>query len=32
MSCSCGDDGRIFGWKWEEITKSEVPIHLQGNR
>ncbi|KAJ0030418.1 hypothetical protein Pint_13423 [Pistacia integerrima] len=28
---SCGDDGRICGWRWKEFTKSEVPIHLQGN-
>ncbi|KAJ0090342.1 hypothetical protein Patl1_13501 [Pistacia atlantica] len=28
---SCGDDGRICGWRWKEFTKSDVPIHLQGN-
>ncbi|CAA0835004.1 THO complex subunit 6 [Striga hermonthica] len=27
---SCGDDGRIRGWKWKEILKSEAP--LQGNK
>lgn len=30
-SCSCGDDGRICGWRWKEITQSEVHIPLQGN-
>ncbi|KAA8523273.1 hypothetical protein F0562_009696 [Nyssa sinensis] len=29
---SCGDDGRIRGWRWEEILESEVPIPLQGGR
>ncbi|RVX05461.1 THO complex subunit 6 [Vitis vinifera] len=28
---SCGDDGRICGWRWKEITQSEVHIPLQGN-
>ncbi|WJZ97765.1 hypothetical protein VitviT2T_016344 [Vitis vinifera] len=28
---SCGDDGRIRGWRWKEITQSEVHIPLQGN-
>ncbi|CAN0901260.1 THO complex subunit 6 [Linum grandiflorum] len=28
---SCGDDGRIRGWKWKELIESEVPISLQGN-
>ncbi|XP_038695745.1 THO complex subunit 6 isoform X4 [Tripterygium wilfordii] len=28
---SCGDDGRIRGWRWEEIIRSDVPISLQGN-
>ncbi|XP_059636168.1 uncharacterized protein LOC132278394 [Cornus florida] len=23
---SCGDDGRIQGWRWKEILKSEVPF------
>lgn len=23
---SCGDDGRIRGWKWKEILESEVPL------
>lgn len=25
--CSCGDDGRIRGWKWKDISDFEV----QGN-
>ncbi|CAN1136318.1 THO complex subunit 6 [Linum perenne] len=28
---SCGDDGRIRGWKWKEFIQPEVPISLQGN-
>ncbi|KAK9275821.1 hypothetical protein L1049_023092 [Liquidambar formosana] len=28
---SCGDDGRIRGWRWKEIKESEVPLPLQGN-
>lgn len=28
---SCGDDGRICGWRWKEFTESKVPINLQGN-
>ncbi|KMZ61395.1 WD repeat-containing protein DWA1 [Zostera marina] len=23
---SCGDDGRIFGWKWQEILNSELSM------
>lgn len=23
---SCGDDGRIRGWKWKETLESEVPM------
>ncbi|CAN1136315.1 THO complex subunit 6 [Linum perenne] len=29
---SCGDDGRIRGWKWKEFIQPEVPISLQGTR
>ncbi|KAJ4708684.1 THO complex subunit 6-like [Melia azedarach] len=28
---SCGDDGRIRGWRWNEFKESKVPIHLQGD-
>ncbi|KAK0572073.1 hypothetical protein LWI29_025692 [Acer saccharum] len=28
---SCGDDGRVRGWRWKEFSESEVPIHLQGS-
>lgn len=28
---SCGDDGRIRGWKWKELEESETPIHEQGS-
>ncbi|XP_022754863.1 eukaryotic initiation factor 4A-15-like isoform X3 [Durio zibethinus] len=28
---SCGDDGKIKGWRWKEFTESEVPITFQGN-
>ncbi|XP_021747088.1 THO complex subunit 6-like [Chenopodium quinoa] len=28
---SCGDDGRIRGWKWKELEESETPIHKQGS-
>lgn len=28
---SCGDDGRIRGWKWKEFIESEVPLCSQGN-
>ncbi|KAF4391898.1 hypothetical protein G4B88_007473 [Cannabis sativa] len=27
---SCGDDGRIRGWRWKDCTESDVPIPLQG--
>ncbi|RXI06101.1 hypothetical protein DVH24_018143 [Malus domestica] len=27
---SCGDDGRIQGWRWKDWEESDVPIHLQG--
>ncbi|KAK4432878.1 THO complex subunit [Sesamum alatum] len=27
---SCGDDGRIRGWKWKEILESEAPV--QGSK
>ncbi|KAI5674347.1 hypothetical protein M9H77_14711 [Catharanthus roseus] len=23
---SCGDDGRVRGWKWKDLSESEVPI------
>ncbi|KAK6236508.1 hypothetical protein SCA6_011845 [Theobroma cacao] len=26
---SCGDDGKIKGWRWKEFTESEVPITFQ---
>ncbi|KAF5481810.1 hypothetical protein F2P56_002432 [Juglans regia] len=29
---SCGDDGRIRGWRWKEFTNSDVPIPLQGTK
>lgn len=28
---SCGDDGRIRGWKWEEVLNSDLPLSMQGN-
>ncbi|KAJ6288182.1 hypothetical protein OIU76_024215 [Salix suchowensis] len=28
---SCGDDGRIRGWRWDEFMQSQVPGALQGN-
>lgn len=28
---SCGDDGRIRGWKWKDCVEAEAPIHLQGD-
>ncbi|XP_010541078.1 PREDICTED: THO complex subunit 6 [Tarenaya hassleriana] len=28
---SCGDDGRVRGWKWMQFSESEVPLHSQGN-
>lgn len=28
--CSCGDDGRVRGWKWKEFGESESSLHLQG--
>lgn len=28
---SCGDDGHIRGWRWNECTDIEVPIYLQGS-
>ncbi|CAL1413989.1 unnamed protein product [Linum trigynum] len=28
---SCGDDGRIRGWKWKEFMESETPVSLQGD-
>ncbi|GMH04093.1 hypothetical protein Nepgr_005932 [Nepenthes gracilis] len=27
---SCGDDGRIRGWRWNEIAKLDMPTHSQG--
>ncbi|KAG7579739.1 WD40 repeat [Arabidopsis thaliana x Arabidopsis arenosa] len=27
---SCGDDGRVRGWKWREFSESDVSLHLQG--
>lgn len=27
---SCGDDGRIRGWRWKDCTESKVPIPFQG--
>ncbi|KAK6941357.1 WD40 repeat [Dillenia turbinata] len=29
---SCGDDGRIRGWRWKEITNSEGPVLASGNQ
>lgn len=29
---SCGDDGRIRGWRWKDFTNSDVPIPLQGKQ
>ncbi|KAM4124126.1 hypothetical protein ACB094_01G208700 [Castanea mollissima] len=29
---SCGDDGRIRGWRWKDFTNSDVPITLQGKQ
>lgn len=31
LQSSCGDDGRIRGWKWKELEESETPIHEQGD-
>ncbi|XP_072980944.1 THO complex subunit 6 [Typha angustifolia] len=28
---SCGDDGRIRGWKWIDILNYEAPLPMQGN-
>ncbi|XP_042479667.1 probable ATP-dependent RNA helicase ddx6 [Macadamia integrifolia] len=28
---SCGDDGRIRGWKWMELLNSEKPIPTEGH-
>ncbi|KAH7686459.1 WD40 repeat protein [Dioscorea alata] len=28
---SCGDDGRIRGWKWLDVLNSEVPVAIQGS-
>ncbi|KAJ1400685.1 WD40/YVTN repeat-like-containing domain superfamily [Sesbania bispinosa] len=28
---SCGDDGRIRGWKWKELTTSKYSVSSQGN-
>ncbi|XP_077216619.1 DWD (DDB1-binding WD40 protein) hypersensitive to ABA 1 [Tasmannia lanceolata] len=28
---SCGDDGRIRGWRWREILNSDMPLTKQGN-
>ncbi|XP_061361648.1 THO complex subunit 6 isoform X2 [Gastrolobium bilobum] len=28
---SCGDDGRIRGWRWKELTSSKYSVSLQGN-
>ncbi|KAK4759264.1 hypothetical protein SAY87_022395 [Trapa incisa] len=28
---SCGDDGRIRGWKWKDITLSDAPNYSIGN-
>ncbi|XP_068345068.1 THO complex subunit 6 [Pyrus communis] len=27
---SCGDDGRIQGWRWKDCEELYVPLHLQG--
>ncbi|GAB2291849.1 hypothetical protein Dimus_026099 [Dionaea muscipula] len=27
---SCGDDGHIRGWRWNDMRTAEVPIHSQG--
>nr|XP_011470735.1 PREDICTED: eukaryotic initiation factor 4A-9 [Fragaria vesca subsp. vesca] len=34
MLLSCGDDGRIRGWRWKDCVQSdsEVPIHFQGEQ
>lgn len=32
VPCSCGDDGRIRGWRWKEFTNADVPIPLQGTK
>ncbi|PRQ46884.1 putative transcription factor WD40-like family [Rosa chinensis] len=32
MLLSCGDDGRIRGWRWKDCIQSDVPIHLQGDQ
>ncbi|KAK7840373.1 tho complex subunit 6 [Quercus suber] len=29
---SCGDDGRIRGWRWKDFTNSDVPIPLQAGK
>ncbi|XP_075651005.1 THO complex subunit 6 isoform X3 [Castanea sativa] len=29
---SCGDDGRIRGWRWKDFTNSDVPITLQAGK
>ncbi|KAL4652507.1 hypothetical protein ACB092_01G238300 [Castanea dentata] len=29
---SCGDDGRIRGWRWKDFTNSDVPITWQGKQ
>lgn len=31
LQSSCGDDGRIRGWKWKELEEAETPIHEQGD-
>ncbi|XP_010468756.1 PREDICTED: THO complex subunit 6-like [Camelina sativa] len=28
---SCGDDGRVRGWRWKEFAESEASLHLEEN-
>jgi len=31
LSCSCGDDGRIRGWKWKEFSSPNYSVSSQGD-
>lgn len=31
LSCSCGDDGRIRGWRWNEFSSSNYSVSSQGD-
>lgn len=31
MLLSCGDDGRVRGWKWKDLEEPDTPIHEQGS-